>query len=161
MAAGMLEEEHYLGAGRSLGRTLVQAVHHHGRWVALLVWGPAALKLAGRDEAIGWTDSQRAGRIGLVVQNRRFLVLAKTRMPNLASRALGLAVKAPRAPCRCAKPRSNPCATVLREVPDPRARNRVFTCSSLLVLVAMGLLAGRKSLASIQRYGQFPTQKQR
>jgi hypothetical protein len=50
---------------------------------------------------------------------------------------------------------------VLREVPDPRARNRSFPCSSLLLLVAMGLLAGRKSLASIQRYGQFLTQKQR
>lgn len=50
---------------------------------------------------------------------------------------------------------------VLREVPDPRANNRKFTCSSLLLLVAMGLLAGRKSLASIQRYGQFLTQKQR
>ena len=62
--------------------------------MALLVWGPAALKLADRDEAVGWTASQRAERIGLVVQNRRFLVLGKTRMPNLASRALGLAVKA-------------------------------------------------------------------
>jgi hypothetical protein len=46
-------------------------------------------------------------------------------------------------------------------VPDPRARNRSFTCSSLLLFVTMGLLAGRKSLASIQRYGQFLTQKQR
>jgi len=91
-ATDLLNEEHYLGAGRPVGRTLVQAVHHHGRWVALFVWGPAALKLADRDAAIGWTDSQRAERIGLVVQNRRFLVLAKTRMPNLASRALGLAV---------------------------------------------------------------------
>ena len=62
--------------------------------MALRVWESAALKLAGRDEAIGWTDSQRAERIGLIVQNRRFLVLGKTRMPNLASRAVGLAVKA-------------------------------------------------------------------
>ena len=93
-AALLLEEEHYLGAARPVGRTLVQAVHHQGRWVALLVWGPAALKLTDRDADIGWTDSQRAERIGLVVQNRRFLVLAKTRMPNLASRALGLALKA-------------------------------------------------------------------
>ena len=49
----------------------------------------------------------------------------------------------------------------LREVPDPRAPNRKFSCCSLLLLVAMGLLAGRTSLASIQRYGQFLTQKQR
>ena len=33
-AARLLDEEHYLGAGRPVGRTLVQAVHHHDRWVA-------------------------------------------------------------------------------------------------------------------------------
>ena len=93
-AARLLDEEHYLGAARPVGRTLFQAVHHRGRWVALLMWGPAALKLTDRDEMIGWTDSQRAERTGLVVQNRRFLVLAETRMPNLASRALALAVNA-------------------------------------------------------------------
>ena len=76
-AARLLEEEHYLGAARPVGRTLVQAVHHQGRWVALLIWGPAALKLADRDADIGWTDSQRAERIGLVVQNRRFLAHSK------------------------------------------------------------------------------------
>jgi len=32
--------------------------------------------------------------LGLVVLNRRFLVLGKTRMPNLASRSLALAIKA-------------------------------------------------------------------
>jgi hypothetical protein len=252
-AAGLLEEEHYLGVARPVGRTLFQAVHHRGRWVALLMWGPAALKLTDRDADIGWTDRQRAERIGLVVQNRRFLVLAKTRMPNLASRALALAVNAlPAAweqahgyrpllaetftdieafegtcykaaawqPCGITKgftrehradyyfrnnrpkklwlrvlhrnagpmlcgiemppqyaaglnldtpERALPLRAkqleslrdVLREVPDPRARNRKFPCSSLLLLVAMGLLAGRKSLASIQRYGQFLTQKQR
>ncbi len=93
-AAGLLKEEHDLGAARPVGRTLFQALHHRGHWVALLMWGPAALKLTDRDADIGWTDSQRAERIGLVVQNRRFLVLAKTRMPNLASRALAMAVNA-------------------------------------------------------------------
>ena len=93
-AARLLEEERYLGAARPVGRTLVQAVHYQEQWVALLVWSPAALKLADRDHDLGWTDSQRAERIGLIVQNRRFLVLAKTRMPNLASRALALAVNA-------------------------------------------------------------------
>ena len=60
-AALLLEEEHYLGAARPVGRTLVQAVHHRGRWVALLVWGPAALKLADRDQD-EWCD--RLGRSG-------------------------------------------------------------------------------------------------
>ncbi len=88
------EQEHYLGAIRPLGRTLMQVIEYEGKWVALLDWGPAVLKLADRDNWIGWTDQQRAERLGLVVQNRRFLVLSKTRMANLASRSLGLAVKA-------------------------------------------------------------------
>ena len=52
-------------------------------------------------------------------------------------------------------------ATALRAVPDPRAPNHVFPCASLLTLVALGLLAGRKQLAEIQRFGQFLTQAQR
>jgi hypothetical protein len=91
---GLLEAEHYLGAGRAVGKTLVQVVLHREQWVALLVWGPAAMKLIDRDQWIGWTDTQRSQRLGLIVQNRRFLVLAKGRMPNLASRSLALAVRA-------------------------------------------------------------------
>ncbi len=72
----------------------MQVIEYKGHWVALLDWGPAALKLADREAWIGWTDPQRAERLGLVVQNRRFLVLSKSRMPNLASRALALALKA-------------------------------------------------------------------
>jgi hypothetical protein len=91
--AALLNDEHYLGAGRQVGRTLVQIVHHGERWAAILVWGPAAMKLIDRDEWIGWTQQQRAGRLGLIVQNRRFLVIAETRMPNLASRAMGLGLR--------------------------------------------------------------------
>ena len=46
----LLDDEHYLGAGRQVGRTLV---HYHERWTAILVWGPAAMKLIDRDEWIG------------------------------------------------------------------------------------------------------------
>ena len=49
---------------------------------------------ADREAYIGWTHQQRAQRLGLIVQNRRFLGLGKERMPNLASRSLGLALKA-------------------------------------------------------------------
>jgi hypothetical protein len=33
------------------------------------------MKFVDRDEWIGWTQRQRAERLGLIVQNRRFLVL--------------------------------------------------------------------------------------
>lgn len=249
----LLGEEHYLGAGREVGRTLVQVVHHRGRWVALLVWGPAAMKLVDREARIGWTDQQRAQRLGLVVQNRRFLVLSATRMPNLASRALGLSVRALPGqweqkhgykpvlaetftdiesfegtcykaagwePCGMSKGfgrehradfyrehkrpkklwlkplsrnmRAILCAVdvpanyragvnaatperalplkkaqieSLREallgVPDPRRNNATWRIATLLTLICMGLLAGRKNLAEIHRFGQFLTQQQR
>jgi hypothetical protein len=247
-----LDDEHYLGAGRAVGRTLVQVVHHRGRWAALLVWGSAAVKLLDRDEWVGWTHSQRAERLGLLVQNRRFLVLAEARMPNLASRSLALAVRhlpehwesawgyrpllaetftdieafegtcykaAGWQACGLTKgfgrhradfyrehqrpkklwlkalsrnTRAILCATdlpaayrpgmetgsaertlplkrkeldslreALREVPDPRSSNRCWPISSLLSLVCVALMAGRRNLAEIHRFGQFLTQQQR
>lgn len=249
----VLDDEHYLGCGREVGRTLVQIVHHQGRWAAILIWGPAAMRLIDRDEWIGWTHRQRAERLGLIVQNRRFLVLAETRMPNLASRSMGLALRhlpeqwehkhgyrpllaetftdieafegtcykaSNWEPCGLTKgfqrshradfyrehkrpkklwlkplsrntrmilagmdvpPAYQPGCNlqsaeralplkkshveslreVLREVPDPRAGNRSWPLSALLSLVCLGLLAGRKNLAAIHRYGQFLTQQQR
>jgi hypothetical protein len=249
----LLGQEHYLGAGRDVGRTLTQVVHHRGRWVAILMWGPAAMKLGDREEWIGWTHQQRAERLGLVVQNRRFLVLSQTRMPNLASRSLGLALRflpehwegkhgyrpvlaetftdiesfegtcykaAGWVPCGISKgfgrehradfyrehkrpkklwlkPLSRNtrvilCATdvapnyragvnaasperalplkknqiqslreALGRVPDPRRENRTWPISTLLTLVCMGLLAGRKNLAEIHRFGQFLNKQQR
>ena len=92
-AGELLDKEHYLGDLRT-GRALLQVVEYQGHWVALLDWGSAALKLADREQWIGWTAQQRAERLNLVAMNRRFLVLGETRMPNLASRALALAVGA-------------------------------------------------------------------
>lgn len=251
--SSLLDDEHYLGAGREVGRRLVQIVHHRQRWVAILLWGPASMKLQDRDEWIGWTSQQRAERLGLIVQNRRFLVLAETRMPNLASRSMGLALRhlpeqwehkygykpvlaetftdiesfegtcykatnwepcgmtkgyerkhradfyrehkrpkklwlktlsrntrviltgidvpaAYQAGCDIQtaeralplkKAQIESLRDALREVPDPRAGNRSWRISTLLTLICLGLLAGRKSLAAIHRYGQFLTQQQR
>jgi hypothetical protein len=92
-AGQRLEREHYLG-DLPQGRQLLQVIEYDAQAVALLDWGPATLKLADREEWIGWTGQQRAERLGLIVLNRRFLVLGKARMPNLASRSLALAVKA-------------------------------------------------------------------
>lgn len=92
-AGKLFDKEHYLGDLRK-ARMLLQAVEYKGRWVALLDWGPSALKLNERDQWIGWTSQQRAERLNLVAMNRRFLVLSETRMPNLASRSLTLATRA-------------------------------------------------------------------
>jgi hypothetical protein len=91
----LLKDKHYLGAGRSVGDYLRQVVELNGKVVALLVWGPACYALRDRDEWVGWTSIQRIERLKLVVQNRRYLLLtAKGEHPNLASQAMGAALRA-------------------------------------------------------------------
>lgn len=91
---GVLKDHHYLGAGRPVGDYLRQVVQRHGEVVALLVWGPACYALKDRDRWISWSATQRLERLKFIVQNRRFLVLAdKGQSPNLASQALGAAMR--------------------------------------------------------------------
>jgi len=90
-----LGEHHYLGAGRPVGDYLRQIVALDGKPVALLVWGPACYALKDRDLWISWSASQRVERLKLIVQNRRFLLLTpKGQAPNLASQAMGAALRA-------------------------------------------------------------------
>ncbi len=90
-----LANKHYLGATPPVGDFLRQRVERDGQVVAQLVWGAAALKLKDREVWIGWTVSQRAERLKLVVQNRRYLLLHdKGQEPNLASQALAAACRA-------------------------------------------------------------------
>lgn len=92
---GLLSDHHYLGGGRSVGDYLRQVVERDGEPVALLVWGPACYALKDRDLWISWSATQRLERLKLIVQNRRFLVLKpKGESPNLASQAMGAALRA-------------------------------------------------------------------
>jgi hypothetical protein len=89
-----LEAKHYLANARLAGQTLRYVAELDGQWVALLTFSAAALHLKGREHWIGWNPRQRARRLGLVVNNSRFLVLPeRQRYPNLASRVLGLALR--------------------------------------------------------------------
>ena len=91
----LLAQQHYLGATPPVGDFLRQVVTRQGQWVALLVWGPAALKLKDRERWIGWNLTQQMERLKLVVQNRRYLLLHdKGTEPNLASQALAAACRA-------------------------------------------------------------------
>lgn len=90
----LLEDGHYLGHTRPVGDFLRQVAVLDGEWVALLAWGAASYRLKDRDEWIGWTSAQRAERLKLVVQNRRYLLLGeKGSHPNRASQVLGAAVR--------------------------------------------------------------------
>ena len=90
----LLENRHYLASARLAGQTLRYVAELDGQWVALLTFSAAALHLKGREQWIRWTPRQRARRLGLVVNNSRFLVLPeRQRYPNLASRVLGLTLR--------------------------------------------------------------------
>lgn len=91
----LLGDLHYLGSAKPVGHFLRQVVMREGEWIGLLAWGPACYALGDRDDWIGWHDTQRAERLKLVVQNRRFLLLhERGTEPNLASQALAAALRA-------------------------------------------------------------------
>ena len=91
----LLREKHYLGEAARVGDFLRQVVERDGQWVALLVWGPAALKLKDREAWMGWNPAMAAERLKLVVQNRRYLLLVERgEEPNLASAALAACCRA-------------------------------------------------------------------
>jgi hypothetical protein len=85
----MLDEEHFLGAGREAGDRLCQFVIEDGRVAAVLIWCAAAWHIKDRDTIIGWDPVTRSRRLKLVAQLRRFLVPEQSRRPNLASQCLG------------------------------------------------------------------------
>jgi hypothetical protein len=61
--------------------------------VGVLLWASCAYRLKDREQWIGWDALTCAKRRNLIVNNVRFLVLEKTRRPNLASKCLGTALK--------------------------------------------------------------------
>lgn len=89
-----LERDHYLEDSTLVGQSLRYIAEVDGRWVALITFSAPALHVKARERWIGWSPRQRARRLGLVVNNSRFLVLPERhRYPNLASRVLGLCLR--------------------------------------------------------------------
>ena len=59
-------------------------------WVALLSFFAAAWKCGARDRWIGWDFRHQYGRLGLIANNSRFLILPEWHYPNLGSKVLAL-----------------------------------------------------------------------
>lgn len=88
-----MQAHHYLGALPKIGETLWYIAALRDEWVALLSFSSAALKCAVRDQWIGWNFRHQYGRLHLVTNNSRFLILPDWHRPNLASRTLSLCQK--------------------------------------------------------------------
>jgi hypothetical protein len=89
----LLGKHHYLGRIKPVGERLCYvAADATGRWLALLVFNPAAKHLKQREQWIKWTRRQCERRLRLVTNNSRFLLLPDSTAPNLGSKVLGLAL---------------------------------------------------------------------
>lgn len=85
-----LAEYHYLGCRGTVGENLQYMVMDKaGRLLACLLFGSAAWKCRPRDQFIGWLPERRAGKLHLLTNNTRFLILPFVRVPHLASWILG------------------------------------------------------------------------
>lgn len=85
-----MAQHHYLGALRKIGETLWYVATWREHWVAQLSLSAAALKCGVRDRWIGWDFRSQYGRLKLIANNSRFLILPPGRRPNVGSRVLSL-----------------------------------------------------------------------
>ena len=81
---------HYLGDLTKIGETLWYVATWGEQWVALLSISAAALKCGVRDRWIGWDFTSQYGRLKLIANNSRFLILPEWHRPNIGSRVLSL-----------------------------------------------------------------------
>ena len=86
---GLIEGYHYLGYHQGAGEQLKYLVFLNDRPLGCIGFGISALKVACRDEFIGWNAEEKDRNLHKVVNNSRFLILPWVRIPYLASFILG------------------------------------------------------------------------
>ena len=89
----LVSEHHYLSFSGLFGKALRHVAVVGDLWLALIGWQAGAFKVGVRDRWIGWSREQRFARLHLIANNARFTVLPPGRVPNLASRVLGLSLR--------------------------------------------------------------------
>jgi hypothetical protein len=85
-----MARHHYLGALGKIGETLWYVATWGEQWVAQLSLSASALKCGVRDRWIGWDFRTQYGRLKLIANNSRFLILPGWHRPNVGSRVLSL-----------------------------------------------------------------------
>ena len=99
----LMQAHHYLGAAPGMGETVRYVAHHRGRWLALAVFSAPALKCGARDRWIGWDYGVQFGRLHLVTNNSRFLILPGSPR-NLGSRVAAATARWPSTASAAARP---------------------------------------------------------
>ena len=85
-----MARHHYLGALAKIGETVWYVAIWREQWVAQWSLSAAALKCGVRDRWIGWDFRSQYGRLNLIANNSRFLILPGWQRPNIGSRVLSL-----------------------------------------------------------------------
>jgi hypothetical protein len=85
-----MARHHYLGALGKIGETVWYVATWREQWVAQLSLSASALKCGVRDRWIGWDFRWQYGRLKLIANNSRFLILPDWHRPNVGSRVLSL-----------------------------------------------------------------------
>jgi hypothetical protein len=85
-----MARHHYLGALAKIGETVWYVAMWREQWVAQLSLSASALKCGVRDRWIGWDFRTQYGRLKLIANNSRFLILPDWHRPNIGSRVLSL-----------------------------------------------------------------------
>jgi hypothetical protein len=89
----LIASEHPLRDSRMVGRQLRYLIGSDCGWLGALGFGSCALRLAPRDEWIGWDEPMRRCFQDRVLDMRRFLIRPSVRCENLASRVLSMATE--------------------------------------------------------------------
>ena len=90
----LMNQEHSLGAGPLCGAQIRYLLGSGaGEWLGGLAFSASAWRVEARDRWIGWNEQARREHLQEVIANSRFLIRPCVRVPNLASHALGLALR--------------------------------------------------------------------
>ena len=90
--SALLAAEHPLGRGSAPGCRLVYGIRAQGLDLGVLSWVAAPLRLAPRDQLLGWDERTRRHNIARLVSNDRFLIRNGVQERNLASHVLAQAL---------------------------------------------------------------------
>jgi hypothetical protein len=86
----LMESEHPLHDSRMVGRQLRYLIGSEHGWLGALGFGSCALRVAARDQWMGWDQPMRRQFQDRVLDMRRFLIRPSVRCENLASRVLSM-----------------------------------------------------------------------
>ena len=134
--SALLAAEHPLGRGPAPGCRLVYGIRAQGLDLGVLSWLAAPLRLAPRDQLLGWDERTRRHNIARLVSDDRFLIRNGVQVRNLASHVLAQALR------RLPEDREARCGAVPVAVETCVGQTHKCTCYQAAGFEPVGEMAG-------------------